>query len=123
MKKRLRQPKMSGISFVTVYNYQMQDRSQRSFVGSKRTLVRSTPHVPEWLLKATSIGPTYLDLCPMTPILSAGSRKETQLLNRPRKPETNATDTTVSLKSLLTGHLGLEPPSISEEPLVSEKIL
>lgn len=59
----------------------------------------------------------------MTPILSAGSRKETQLLNRPRKPETNATDTTVSLKSLLTDHLGLEPPSISEEPLVSEKIL
>ncbi len=59
----------------------------------------------------------------MTPILSAGSRKETQLLNRPRKPEINAKGATVSLKSLLAGHLGLEPPSMSEEPLVSEKIL
>lgn len=59
----------------------------------------------------------------MTPILSAYSRKETQLLNRPRKPELNAKDTTVSLKSFLVGHLGLEPPSMSEEPLVSERIL
>ena len=76
---------------------------------------------PGYLLKATSIGSTYLDTRPMTPILSTCSRRETQLLNRPRKPEVNAKD--ITLKSLLADHLGLEPPSMQEEPLVSEKIL
>ena len=57
----------------------------------------------------------------MTPILSACARKETVLLNQPRKPELNAKDTT--FKYFLVGHLDLEPPSMSEEPLVSEKIL
>jgi hypothetical protein len=78
---------------------------------------------PEYLLKATSTDPTYLDSRPMTAILSARSRKETRLLNQLRKPEVNAKNITVSLTSLLAGHLGLELPSMSEEPLVSDKIL
>ena len=78
---------------------------------------------PGSLLTATSIGPTYLDARPMTPILSTRSRRETQLLNRPRKPEMNAKNTIVPLKSLLTDQLDMEPPSMPEEPLVSDEIL
>ena len=59
----------------------------------------------------------------MTPILSTRSRRETQLLNRPRKRKVNVRDTIVPLKSSLADQLDMELPSIPEEPLVLDKIL
>ena len=77
----------------------------------------------KYLLTAISLGPAYLDARPMTPILSTRSRRETQLLNRPRKREVNARGTIVPLKSSLADQLDMELPSMSEAPLVLDKIL